>query len=184
MPVRALCCGKQFDQSDPAKVYKSESFHKVCAYWYTCKLCLSTLVYTLALILAFTISYPWSVSSVRSIGRRITIMPLKVFVIVDSRCLFLENTLIRLNNDPRCVYRVIVKKRRGLSKLWAIAKPLLLINEADIVYLYGGICDVSRIYHVGSCQFWINGSVEEKVTILPHAMATIYLDALSSHLRG
>lgn len=42
----------------------------------------------------------------------------------------------------------------------------------------------SRSYHQGSCQVWINGSVKEKVTILHHAMATIYFDALSFPLRG
>lgn len=79
----------------------------------------------------------------------------KAILISDSRGKFLDTIFNSLNEYP---VEFTVCRRNGarLADLWEIAESAILFNHPDIIYLYGGVCDLTEASYLpnGLREFW------------------------------
>lgn len=66
----------------------------------------------------------------------------KIVVITDSRGRFLDQFLTLHSHDMR-KFHVVVKRGAGLERLWEAAEWELKKNKVDILFILGGVCDIT-----------------------------------------
>lgn len=58
----------------------------------------------------------------------------------------MDSELQRLK-DETTQFKVIVKRGAGLDRLWSETEKELRINRPDIVFIYGGVCDLTDLHY-------------------------------------
>lgn len=84
---------------------------------------------------------------------------IKVLLITDSRGNFLQGYLNNHNRDHNAIsYQVEVHKGSRIGRLWRFAHQYCLKNSYDLIYILGGICDVTaKQYIEGRKVYWPPG---------------------------
>lgn len=91
-------------------------------------------------------------------------MDYSIYIIADSRGAFLQHFLDSLNIWPNVNFTVEVYKGSGILQLWARARHLLLSEEANFIYLFGGICDLTTKFNMrGRREFWIRKRPRDQI---------------------
>lgn len=103
-----------------------------------------------------------------------------ILLIADSRGRRLENQLKRINND-QVHYLTMVKSGAGLMKLWSTAKMELSRRKIDVLFIYGGICDITNLYYdaFGNRSAWPPDDIESRVNSVCAMMDEIAADFMS-----
>lgn len=98
----------------------------------------------------------------------------QALVIADSRGALLWREFRRIPNED-IYYRVITRKGASLRKLWEIAESEIFRGRPDIIFLYGGICDLTdRIYNwQGGREFWPPTDMITRINEVADLMSSI-----------
>lgn len=110
-------------------------------------------------------------------------MAYNICIVADSRGARLQPYLNRFNTWHNISYSVIVLRGRKIAGLWETTRSLLLNKEADFVYVYGGICDLtSPFYTREGRKFWMAKQPREMICDLILAMNEICDEAINLNL--
>lgn len=110
-------------------------------------------------------------------------MAYNIWVIADSRGSRLQAYLDYYNTWPNVSFNVLTMKGKKILSLWEKARSLLCGGEADFVYIFGGICDLtSPVYTRGGRQFWMNTRPRESICNLILKLNEIYDEAMELNL--
>lgn len=110
-------------------------------------------------------------------------MAYNICVVADSRGSRLQDHLNYLNTWPNVSFSVLTMRGKRIQVLWEMTRSLLCNGEADFVYIYGGICDLtSPTYTRGGRQFWVNKRPREAICNLILALNEIYDEAMGLNL--
>lgn len=105
-----------------------------------------------------------------------------ILLITDSRGKYLQGYLNHHNrNFSKVVYTVEVHKGSKLQRLWRFAKPYLSTRSYDLIYIYGGICDITQKQRLnGETTYWPNindGPIGADLISLYHEIANEYANS-------
>lgn len=100
-------------------------------------------------------------------------------IISDSRGARLGQEL-RALRSTHIHFRVIVKSGAKLIQLWEHAEYEILFNQPDIIFLYGGVCDLTDRYYnmYGERYFWPPFNIRDRVESIIDTMD----DIMKNHL--
>lgn len=110
-------------------------------------------------------------------------MAYNICVVADSRGSHLQAYLEQYNTWPNVSYNVLTMKGKKIEALWETTRLLLCNGEADFVYIYGGICNLtSPMYTREGRQFWMNKRPRESICDLILTLNEIYDEAMNLNL--
>lgn len=97
-----------------------------------------------------------------------------VCVVSDSRGAKLQAHL-NLIHDDRREFKVIVKRGADLTKLWSLAEKELVSPETAMVFIYGGVCNLTDIFHNihGQRMAWPPPNIIQRVNDICSTMENI-----------
>lgn len=76
-------------------------------------------------------------------------------LVADSRGKYMDTIFNNLNDYP---VQFSVHRRNGaqLAELWEIAESIILFDHPDIIYIFGGVCDLTEALYLpnGVREFW------------------------------
>lgn len=112
-------------------------------------------------------------------------MAIKIAIVGDSRVGFFQHFCNTLNVHEDIAYQVITLKGRKVLQLWDAALPLLRNNQADKVFLLGGICNLtSPCYSDGIRYFWPTTDISDLINALYYDLVAIRDDTVQKNLGG
>lgn len=85
-------------------------------------------------------------------------------ILSDSRGARLGQELRALRSDY-IHFRVRVNSGAKLAKLWEFAEYEILFNQPDVIFLYGGVCDLTDRFYTefGERYFWTPFNIKDRV---------------------
>lgn len=111
----------------------------------------------------------------RNVRDRIFIMnrkKIQVKIVADSRGKFLKTELQRLN-DSTIHFNTRYRKGAKLIDLWEIVEEELFKGQADLIIIYGGVCDITDITYdnFGRRFFWPPTNIRGRFTEIKSLMS-------------
>lgn len=110
---------------------------------------------------------------------------MRICIISDSRGRFFQQILDqRVAESPHELSSLVLPGRK-IFDLWLVARPMLLRQETDFVYLLGGICDISSKFVIDSrIQYWPYDTIPIVMNNLTQALINISDEIRDLNLRG
>lgn len=109
---------------------------------------------------------------------------IQALVLANSRGSYLWREFRRIPNDDT-YFRVISRKGASLKKLWEIAESEIFKGRPDIIFLYGGICDLTdRFYNRYGCrEFWPPADLVTRINEVADLRSSIATDITLMNIR-
>lgn len=98
----------------------------------------------------------------------------KAAFVSDSRGKFMESNFNAITDFP-VQFSVYQRNGAKLEMLWETIEQILLFEHVDIVYILGGVCNLTDpIIHNGNRQFWPPTNLTGRVNNLSSTMSDIF----------